>query len=87
MCHPQDPRNLKIADLEFPLAAARVKGACAALGLVHLGELIRMTEEELVPVRNMGHKCVRSINFMLVTYGLSLGSVCNDWSPPVAEQT
>ena len=61
--------NKLIEDLEL---SVRAKRALAKLGIQTLGELIAMTEAELLGCKNFGVTSLNEIKERLVNYGLSL---------------
>ena len=62
-----------VSDILWRIQATRIRGALAAEKITTVGELVQMTEAELMRIPNMGRLSVREIKFQLEEMGLRLG--------------
>ncbi len=53
----------------------------------YIGELVQLTDIELLRIPNLGKKSLQEIKDSLATQGLSLGTKLENWLPPVLEET
>lgn len=69
-----------VYDLEMSVRSRR---CLKSLGLVYLGDVAKMTEDELMRVANVGRKSVNEIKEILANHGLSLDADVSSWKRPV----
>ena len=72
-----DPRLLApLSELEL---SNRVVVALEAAGVLYLGDLVQLTREKLLEIKNLGEKAVEEIEAFLTQQGFSLGTELKDW--------
>lgn len=48
----------------------------------HIGQLVQMTEVDLLRTKNFGRKSLKEVREVLSEMGLELGTKLEDWTPP-----
>ena len=75
-----DPVLLRpIDDLELTVRSAN---CLKAESIYYIGDLIQMTEVELLKTPNLGKKSLTEIKEVLQSHGLMLGMRLDGWPPP-----
>jgi DNA-directed RNA polymerase subunit alpha len=77
--HDRNPALLRRTD-NVGLAERTAKCLTDA-GIVHIGDLVQMTESELLRLPHVGRGSLHEIKMMLAGLRLHLGMVLPDWPP------
>lgn len=63
---------------ELSSCVVRAQNSCAMAGIKFLGDLVQMTEEKLLNIKNVGRKTIKELKRLLANHGLSLNMSSDD---------
>jgi hypothetical protein len=69
----------KVADVEF---SARTWQILRTAEIMHVGDLVRRSEAEIIRLPNCGRKSLNEMKEMLARFGLRFGMELDSWVPP-----
>jgi Bacterial RNA polymerase, alpha chain C terminal domain/Pentapeptide repeats (8 copies) len=69
----------KVADLEFSVRTTQVLRSAE---IIHVADLVRKSEAEILRLPNCGRKSLNEMKEMLLPFGLQFGSELENWVPP-----
>jgi DNA-directed RNA polymerase subunit alpha len=79
---PQDAREPALLRRTDEVGLSERTAEClTSAGIVYVGELVQMTEIELLHTPHVGRGALHEIKVMLAGLGLQLGMVLLDWPP------
>jgi DNA-directed RNA polymerase subunit alpha len=70
--YPQEILNKPVADIEFKILATRIKNVLRIEKVKKIGDLITLSEAELMRTPNLGKKSIAEIKQRLAEFGLEL---------------
>ena len=76
---PADLRPRLVMDIASLPLGVRARAVMDQLDLVFVGDLVRMTETQLLRCKNFGRKSLREVKDALAAYGLELGGAIEGW--------
>jgi DNA-directed RNA polymerase subunit alpha len=71
--------NKPISELEITV---RLANCLERARIDFLGELVQKTGNDLLQIKNFGHRTLREVKELLLGMGLQLGTKVGDWKPP-----
>ena len=76
---PADLRPRLVMDIAALPLGVRARAVMAQMDLVLVGDLVRVTEAQLLRQKNFGRKSLREVIDALASWGLQLGSLVEGW--------
>lgn len=80
----QDVLDRLVEDLELSVRSAN---ALMAAGIVYVGELVQLRDEDLAALEHANRKTTKELREVVETLGFSPGAALPDWSRPDGQPT